>query len=163
MPSLLKQMAGDCRGLLIWCEMTTMTQTKTKDNGERSRTDRLLIGRLVSLLPDAGAHFIFWSLMTGGLFLDLWTKKAAFDRLDPGEILPVISGFMQLVRAENNGAAADFSGADQEETVVYTPAEDGWLGLLVWKNDENSATVSVGSEGAGQPVQQVFLPLILVP
>jgi len=91
--------------LLIWCEMTTMTQAKTKDDGGLSRTDRLSIERLGSLLPDAGAHFSFWSLMAGGLLLDLWTKKAAFARLEPGEVLPVIDGFFQLVRAENNGAA----------------------------------------------------------
>ena len=63
------------------------------------------MARLGGLLPDAGTHCIFWSLMAGGLLLDLWTKKAAFDRLEPGEILSVINGFMQFFPTENNGAA----------------------------------------------------------
>jgi signal peptidase II len=43
--------------------------------------------------------------MLGGLLLDLWTKRAVFDRLGSGEVLPVIDGFLQFVRAENTGAA----------------------------------------------------------
>lgn len=82
-----------------------MTQTKTKDNCERSEMNRLSIEHLGELLPDAGSHFIFWSLAAGGLLLDLWTKKAAFDRLGPVERLSVIEGFIQLVRAQNDGAA----------------------------------------------------------
>ncbi|KPL20099.1 MAG: hypothetical protein AMJ75_12325 [Phycisphaerae bacterium SM1_79] len=37
--------------------------------------------------------------------LDLWTKEAVFDWLEHGEVFPVISGFFQLVRATNKGAA----------------------------------------------------------
>lgn len=83
----------------------TTSRTETKDNDERSLTSRLSLERLGDLLPGAGTHLIFWSIMIGGLFLDLWTKKAVFERLDPGEELPVIDGFLQLVTAENNGAA----------------------------------------------------------
>ena len=37
--------------------------------------------------------------------MDLWTKKAVFDWLDNRQTYPVIDGFLQLVRALNNGAA----------------------------------------------------------
>lgn len=72
---------------------------------------RAFLKHHMKMLPDSKAHFIFWSLTAGGLALDLWTKKVVFDRLEPGEILPVIDGFLQLVRALNNGAAFGlFSG-----------------------------------------------------
>ena len=74
-------------------QMPTMIELETKVRSSRLN------------LPDAGTHLMFWPLMIGGLLLDLWSKKAAFDRLALGEVLPVIDGFLQLVRAENNGAA----------------------------------------------------------
>ncbi len=78
---------------------------KTKENTEQTNANRFSINGLKDLLPNARAHFIFWSLMIGGLILDLWTKQAVFGRLRPGEVLPVIDGFLQFVRAENTGAA----------------------------------------------------------
>lgn len=56
------------------------------------------------VFPDYKAHLIFWSLAIAGLALDLWSKWAAFDRLDEWETFPVIDGFMQFVRALNDGA-----------------------------------------------------------
>jgi signal peptidase II len=57
------------------------------------------------MLPDRKAHLIFWSLMVGGLALDLWTKKAVFNWLESYEKYSVLDGFLQLVPALNNGAA----------------------------------------------------------
>lgn len=56
-------------------------------------------------LPDSKAHLIFWSLMLGGLVLDLWSKKAVFDWLQNRETTTIINGLLRLVRALNNGAA----------------------------------------------------------
>lgn len=58
-------------------------------------------------LPDLAAHLIFWSLITVGIALDLWTKKAIFDWLHqkPSDSVPIIDGFLHLVIAENTGAA----------------------------------------------------------
>ena len=56
-------------------------------------------------LPDLKAHLIFWPLAVVGLVLDLWTKKAVFDWLEPHEPYIVIDGFVQLVEALNDGAA----------------------------------------------------------
>ncbi len=63
--------------------------------------------------PPLKAQLIFWSLMVLGLALDLWTKKAVFDFLEhqPHNSYSIIDGFLQFVRALNNGAAFGlFSG-----------------------------------------------------
>jgi signal peptidase II len=82
-----------------------MTETETEKNSARMSLNRAFLKRLLPALPDSKAHLIFWSLTAGGLALDLWTKKAVFDRLEHGDIFPVIDGFLQLIRRENNGAA----------------------------------------------------------
>jgi len=56
------------------------------------------------VFPDYKAHLIFWPLAIAGLALDLWSKWAAFDRLEEWEVFPVIDGFMQFVTALNDGA-----------------------------------------------------------
>lgn len=57
-------------------------------------------------LPGAKSQLTFWTLLVGGLALDLWSKKVVFDRLtDPHSFIVVIDGLLNLVRAENNGAA----------------------------------------------------------
>lgn len=87
-----------------------MTEKRTKQSNARTSI-RAFLKHHIQALPDSKTHFIFWSLTAGGLALDLWTKKAVFDRLEPGEIVPVIDGFLQLVRAQNDGAAFGlFSG-----------------------------------------------------
>ena len=56
------------------------------------------------VFPDYKAHLIFWTLAVVGLSLDLWSKWAAFERLEEWETFPVIDGFMQFVTALNDGA-----------------------------------------------------------
>jgi signal peptidase II len=52
-------------------------------------------------------HFVFWPLVILGIAFDLWTKKAVFewlgDTYPPGHV--VISGVLNIVVAENTGAA----------------------------------------------------------
>jgi signal peptidase II len=59
------------------------------------------------MLPDLKAHLIFWSLATGGLLLDLWSKKAVFEWLNQQQShsISIIDGFMQFIIALNDGAA----------------------------------------------------------
>lgn len=57
------------------------------------------------MIPDFKAHLIFWPLTIGGFALDLWSKWAVFNWLKSDESYNVIDGFVQLIRAENNGAA----------------------------------------------------------
>lgn len=82
-----------------------MTHAKTKDSVERPESSRFSIERLGDLFPGAGTHLIFWPILAGGLLLDLWSKSAAFEKLGPRDALPIIDGFLQFVRAENDGAA----------------------------------------------------------
>jgi signal peptidase II len=82
-----------------------MTEIKTEKSSARLSPGRVLFKHAVVALPDAKTHLVFWSLAAGGLALDLWTKKAVFDWLKPGEVFSVIDGIVQLVRATNDGAA----------------------------------------------------------
>ena len=52
-------------------------------------------------------HFIFWSIFTGGLAFDLWTKSAVFGWLGglQGQGISIIDGFLRLQLAVNPGAA----------------------------------------------------------
>lgn len=70
-------------------------------------------------LPDLKAHLVFWPITISGLILDLWTKKAVFDWLEYRHVYVVKDGFIQLVRALNDGAAFGlFSGKTFLLTVV---------------------------------------------
>ena len=82
-----------------------MTETKTKTSNARPSPSRAFFKQMALSLPDAKSHLIFWSLMAGGLTLDLWTKKAVFNWLQPHETYPIIDGFLRLTIAVNNGAA----------------------------------------------------------
>jgi len=82
-----------------------MTETRTKVSSTRTNLFRTFFKQAALSLPDAKTHLIFWSLMFGGLALDLWTKKAVFDWLKPEETFPIINGFLRLIIAVNNGAA----------------------------------------------------------
>jgi len=65
------------------------------------------------ILPNLREHQLFWPLMIGGLALDLWSKAEVFDWLKqkPDNSVSVIDGFLQLVLAQNDGAAFGlFSG-----------------------------------------------------
>ena len=52
-------------------------------------------------------HLIFWSIFTGGLAFDLWTKSAVFGWLEnvQGQGIAIIDGFLRLQLAVNTGAA----------------------------------------------------------
>ena len=82
-----------------------MADTSTKVSSARINPIRSFFKQMALSLPDAKTHLIFWSLMVGGLALDLWTKKAVFDWLKPDESFPIINGFLRLIIAVNNGAA----------------------------------------------------------
>ncbi|MGA2322975.1 MAG: signal peptidase II [Sedimentisphaerales bacterium] len=57
--------------------------------------------------PSGIRHFIFWSIFTGGLAFDLWTKSAVFGWLGglQGQGIVIIDGFLRLQLAVNTGAA----------------------------------------------------------
>ncbi len=82
-----------------------MTETKTEERSARPNLSRAFLERLGLALPDAKAQLTFWSLLVVGLALDLWTKKVVFDWLEHRGSVSIINGFLQFVRALNNGAA----------------------------------------------------------
>ena len=95
-----------------------MTELKKENNNARPACGRAFLSRDGKplycclfrgglVLPDLAAHLIFWPLMVIGIVLDLWTKKAIFNWLlqKPANNIPIIDGFLQLVTAENTGAA----------------------------------------------------------
>jgi hypothetical protein len=45
--------------------------------------------------------------------------------------------------------------------VSYVPAQTGWYGVLVWKNDENADNIHLDVQGAGTLTRRVYLPLVL--
>jgi signal peptidase II len=57
------------------------------------------------ILPSLEAHLLFWPITIIGLLLDLWTKKVVFNWLQHRGSVQIIDGFLQLVLAENDGAA----------------------------------------------------------
>jgi len=56
-------------------------------------------------MPCLKSHLVFWLVAVIGLVLDLWTKRAIFAWLEQRGSITIINGFLQLVFAENDGAA----------------------------------------------------------
>jgi signal peptidase II len=61
--------------------------------------------KLLSKLPSRSAHLIFWSIASGALILDLFTKWAIFDWLRNRSAVSIFGGVIRLVIVHNNGAA----------------------------------------------------------
>jgi signal peptidase II len=110
-----------------------MTEIKTKASNARPSPSRAFFKQIALSLPDAKTHLIFWSLMIGGLALDLWTKKAVFNWLGPHETYPVIDGFLRLIIAVNNGAAFNlFAGKPYFLVIVSMIAIVGILVVFLF-------------------------------
>jgi signal peptidase II len=84
-----------------------VAELKKEERSARPIVGRAFLSRRCGVvLPDLGAQVTFWFLLTAGLALDLWSKIAVFDWLEQwGNSISIIDGFLQLVRAENTGAA----------------------------------------------------------
>jgi len=89
--------------------------------------------------------------MIGGLLLDLWTKKAAFERLEPYEVYRVVDGLLQFVRAENNGAAFGlFAGKSYFLTAISSIAMVAILGVFLFGgNRQKLVNIALGFFAAG--------------
>ena len=82
-----------------------MTEFKKEKSNTQPDLSRSFLKHKSIVLPDLKAQIIFWSLIIVGLVLDLWSKQVVFKFLDQRGTYPVIEGFLQLVRALNDGAA----------------------------------------------------------
>jgi len=62
-------------------------------------------GRWRQRLPGGKGQLIFWGVLLAGLAVDLWSKQVVFERIEYGQEVSVIDGFLRLIPAVNNGAA----------------------------------------------------------
>ncbi len=109
-----------------------MAEPGTEEHRVPPAVGRAFLKQLPLVLPDSKAHLIFWSLLAGGLVLDLWTKKAIFDWLKPYEPFPVVQGLLQFVPALNDGAAFGwFAGKAWFLTAVSIIAIGAILGVFL--------------------------------
>ena len=109
-----------------------MTETNVESTKAQPDPDQTFLKQIAIYLPDTKTHLIFWSLMAGGLALDLWTKKAVFDWLKPLEAYYIIDGFLRLTTAENNGAAFNlFAGKPYFLAAVSFVAMVGILAVFL--------------------------------
>ncbi len=86
---------------------------KTEDSDAQLSSNHFLGRRRPFVPPGLTAQLVFWSLMFAGLALDLWSKTAVFSWLEQkqSDSVSIIDGFLQLVLAQNDGAAFGlFSG-----------------------------------------------------
>lgn len=83
--------------------------------------------------------------------LDLWTKNVVFDRLGPHETYTVIDGLLQLVRAENDGAAFGlFAGKAHFLTAVSCIAMLVILGVFLFCGTKQKlVNIALGLFAAG--------------
>ena len=103
MSGVYAQYAGDKTD-----KMLPMTDPKTEPTSTQSHSGVLSrIRHFISRdkLPGPSAQILFWGLFAAGLALDLWTKKAVFERVAYPDSYTVINGFLRLVPVVNNGAA----------------------------------------------------------
>ena len=107
------------RGLLrrrikIFKVKTVMNKfKKDQNNSSSSSTQTSLSERKAPRLPGLKAQLVFWPLIAAGFTLDLWSKIVVFDWLkqQQSNSVSIIDGFLQLVLAQNDGAAFGlFSG-----------------------------------------------------
>lgn len=92
------------------------------------------------------AHLIFWSVLAGGVVLDLWSKKAVFAWLENSEhgSVSVIKGFIHLVTAVNDGAAFGmFSGHPGRLIAVSVTALAVVLIAFLFGGSEHKLTYAV--------------------
>ena len=90
-------------------------------------------------VPGLAAQLIFWPLVAAGLVLDLWSKTAVFDWLQQRQSnsISIIDGFLQLVVAENAGAAFGIAtGQTQFLVVVSAVALVGLFAVFLFSGTE---------------------------
>jgi len=128
-----------------------MTDFKTEQSSASQGRNIPFLKRKSIALPDSKAHLIFWSILLVGLGLDLWSKKAVFEFLDQREAFPVIDGFLQLVRALNDGAAwGMFSGKSYFLTAVSIIALLAIFAVFLFgQSRQRSVHVALGLFAAG--------------
>jgi signal peptidase II len=128
-----------------------MTETKTNTSSDQLHSSPAFFRQIAHSLPDAKTHLIFWSIMIGGLALDLWTKKAVFDWLKPQQAFPVLDDFLRLITARNDGAAFSlFAGKPYFLAIISIIAIVGILLVFLFSGTKHRLIhVALGLFAAG--------------
>jgi signal peptidase II len=84
-----------------------MTDLDRQDNSARPDSGRAFLEHRPFVRASLAAHLVFWPSIIIGLALDLWSKSAVFNWLQQRQHsgVSIINGFLQLVTAQNAGAA----------------------------------------------------------
>lgn len=86
-------------------DFRVVEELKKKESGARPGSGRAFLRCTSLAVPGLQAQLTFWSLLAAGVGLDLWTKEAVFEWLQRRGSVSIVDGFLQLVLAENAGAA----------------------------------------------------------
>ena len=128
-----------------------MTELEKETQGARPDSGRVFFKRHIPALPGLKAQLIFWLPAASGLALDLWTKKAVFDRLGPNSSISIINGFLRLVMVENAGAA--FGIAQGKTEYLVAASVIALIGVLVFflfsGTEQKLVPVALGLFAAG--------------
>ena len=97
----------------------SVAELKREEGSTRPSCGRVFLKRQPFVLPGLKAQLTFWPLVVVGVALDLWSKRAVFDWLHAQgrSSVSIMDGFLQLVVAENAGAAFGI-GAGQPYLLV---------------------------------------------
>ena len=99
-----------------------MTESKKEEDSAWPGPGRAFLKRPHFVLPDLSAQLIFWPSIAIGTTMDLWSKRAVFDWLQQkqGNSISIIDGFLQLVVAENTGAAFGIATGQRHLLVAFS-------------------------------------------
>jgi len=128
-----------------------MSELNRLENATQPNPSRAFLDRRGIRLPPLKAHLIFWPVMVIGLAIDLWTKRAVFDWLEDRGSFPIVNGFLELVLAENDGAAFGIAaGQHQVLAAVSIAAIIVILAIfLLGGNREKLVHIALGLFAAG--------------
>jgi len=132
--------------------ITIMSNSNRADDN-RPSSGRLFLGSRNCSTLNLKMHLTFWLTLSGGLGLDLLTKKAVFSWLAnrPYNTFVIIDGFFQLVAVENTGAAFGIAaGRTLLLTIFSLFALIVVLGIFLFnKNDKILFHIALGLFAAG--------------
>jgi signal peptidase II len=128
-----------------------MAESNSPENSSRQNSGRASLKCHTLKLPPLKAHLIFWPVTLIGLAADLWTKRAVFEWLKQRGSVPVINGFLQLVLAENDGAAFGIAaGRHQLLAAVSVAAIIAILAIFLFSGSRDKLVhIALGLFAAG--------------
>lgn len=99
-----------------------MTESKKQQTATHSDPCHGFFKKHLSAIPARHIQLIFWPIVIAGVILDLWSKKAVFQWLEQKAFyrVSIIDGLLQIVRAENAGAAFGIASGQRHFLVAVS-------------------------------------------